>query len=513
MKKLSLILILACLGIFATSCSEDTLKVPPSDKDYAKEVAYKYVGDLTVTLPADLGIPSEPTPSPVFVEYNSPNAVNLVLNNFTFIGINIGTIKLQGITLTESTEGVLLNEKEFKDYEIKALGDQKVRIVAKGISKGEVIELQLEIFDAFGVENKGTVKVDYSGKKNTQKVEAELTKITTEHASLKNDSDKTTVSTGVINQTTGLITFQLAKDAKLTDLKEVELTFTHSELSVATPASKTKFDLSKGNATIQVVSEDGFAKKTYRVNVITDIIKYDMEEWVVEVDGGEEYESLMAPAGGWGTTNSGTTLLTALGLVDSPTNVDKSEDAANGKFAVKLATVDSKGMAALKIPKVTSGSLFLGTFLTDMNNTLNSTKFGIPFAKKPLTVSGYYKYAPGKVFYRSSAEAPAEVKVEEKTVDKCAFNAFLYEIENDKDPYITGYKTYDDPRIIARASFESAGADKYTAFKLEMKYTKEYDSTKKYRFAIVASTSSQGDTFSGAPGSIMYLDDIEVAAE
>lgn len=238
-----------------------------------------------------------------------------------------------------------------------------------------------------------------------------------------------------------------------------------------------------------------------------------MEDWVVEVDGGEEYESLMAPAGGWGTTNSGTTLLSAFGLVDSPTNVDKSEDTASGKFAVKLATVDSKGMAALKIPKVTSGSLFLGSFLTDMNNTLNSTKFGIPFAKKPLTVSGYYKYAPGKVFYRSSAEAPAEVKVEEKTVDKCAFNAFLYEIENDKDAYITGYKTYDDPRIIARASFESAGADKYTAFKLEMKYTKEYDSTKKYRFAIVASTSSQGDTFSGAPGSVMYLDDIEVAAE
>lgn len=516
MKKLSLILILACLGIFATSCEEETLKVPASDKDFAKEVAYKYVGDLAIKVGDQA---QAPTKSPIFIEHNSPNVVNLVLNNFTFAeGLNIGTIRLDSITVSETTEGIVLNETEFKDYKLSALGELKVRVVAKGISKGDGVELQLEIFDALPGTSQ-TVKVDFSGKRNNQQVNAEVTKVTSEHASLKNDNKDTKVSTAVINQTTGLITFELAEKAKLEDLTEVVLTIEHSDLSVATPASSTKFDLSKGNATIQVVSEDGLTKKTYRINIITDVIRYDMEDWVMELPADENIGAPVAytPNGGWGTTNTGTRLIKMFGLIDVFTNVDKTEDAAIGKSAVKLTTLDSKGQnnegEFPDIPKITSGSIFLGKFTVDIFNTLKSTKFGIPFTKKPLTVSGYYKYLPGKEFYRSTAEKSFEAVVEEKTVDKCSFNAFLYEIEGDNDEYITGLNTYADPRIVAHASFESDGAEKYTSFNLEMNYKKEYDKTKKYRFAIVASTSSQGDTFSGAPGSVMYLDDIVVTAE
>ena len=61
---------------------------------------------------------------------------------------------------------------------------------------------------------------------------------------------------------------------------------------------------------------------------------------------------------------------------------------------MKLITLDTKGQAGADwgfikipaIPKVTSGSLFLGTFETDIQNTLNSTKFGNPYYSKPISV-------------------------------------------------------------------------------------------------------------------------------
>lgn len=39
---------------------------------------------------------------------------------------------------------------------------------------------------------------------------------------------------------------------------------------------------------------------------------------------------------------------------------------------------------------------------------------------------------------------------------------------------------------------------------------KEFDSNQKYRFAIVCSSSKDGDKFWGAPGSKLWVDDIEV---
>lgn len=496
---------LACIGFFAASCSDDDNPDPGPATDYAKEIASTYVGDLSVELPAGEGGLIEDKSSINIVAATTPNKVDLVLENFVInIGgtpLNVGTIKLTDVEVEGKNGVVNIKEKEFKDYELENLPIKATIVVKSGTVKGEELtNLVLHINNVFS----SSIIVKFAGVKNNKKGEALITEVKVEkHDAIEGDA--------TLDAKANLITVELKEGATLADLKEVIFTFKTSDKAIAAPASGSKIDLTSGAAEIKVVAENGFNATTYKVvaKVYKYTFKYDMEEWVFEV----EDAGLMAPAGGWGTTNSGTTLLTIFGLVDSPTNVDKTEDAANGTSAVKLATVDSKGLAALKIPKVTSGSLFLGTFETDMDNTLNSTKFGIPFTKKPLTVSGHYKYTPGKVFYRSSVAAPAEYKEEENTVDKCAFNVFLYEIKDDKDAYITGYKTYEDTRIIAHASFESDGAKEYTAFNLELKYTKEYDKSKKYRFAIVASTSSQGDTFSGAPGSTLYLDDIEVIAE
>ena len=71
-----------------------------------------------------------------------------------------------------------------------------------------------------------------------------------------------------------------------------------------------------------------------------------------------------------------------------------------------IKSIDTKGqdLYLAKAPKVTTGTLFLGKFITDIANTLNSTKFGIPYSNKPISVKGWYKYTPGEKFY--VCEAP-----------------------------------------------------------------------------------------------------------
>lgn len=45
----------------------------------------------------------------------------------------------------------------------------------------------------------------------------------------------------------------------------------------------------------------------------------------------------------------------------------------------------------------------------------------------------------------------------------------------------------------------------------EWKEGKSWDASKKYKLAIVCSSSKDGDKFSGAPGSVLYVDDLKVS--
>jgi hypothetical protein len=68
-------------------------------------------------------------------------------------------------------------------------------------------------------------------------------------------------------------------------------------------------------------------------------------------------------------------------------SVKKTTDAYKGEYAALIQTVQlgtTKG----------SGTLFTGKFILDLQNPLNSTKFGVPFTDKPVYLKGFYKYIP-----------------------------------------------------------------------------------------------------------------------
>lgn len=95
-------------------------------------------------------------------------------------------------------------------------------------------------------------------------------------------------------------------------------------------------------------------------------------------------------------------------------------------------------------------------------------------------------------------------------------SAVLYEIEDEsEEQYLDGTNIYTSAdRVVALAQFSTdEKVDDYAPFTLTLNYIKEYNSAKKYRFAIIASSSANGDKFSGAPGSTLYLDDIEIINE
>lgn len=324
--------------------------------------------------------------------------------------------------------------------------------------------------------------------------------------------------------------YEISNEATLNDLNKLIPKIEVSEYATISPAIGDGIDFSRGNVTFEIIAGDGKTKTKFHVYMWQS--KFGFENWFVENPENESSVQFLAPIAGWSSSNTGAALLMGMTGDDGKPFADRYvvtqapiKDAKSGNSAARIETVDTKGkfydlgFLKINIPKVTTGTLFLGKFVTDINNTLNSTKFGMPYYKKPLRVRGYYKYTPGNEFYRATGMSDCHIpSLEEKTTDECAINAILYEVENEDDAYLTGANAYDENngKLVARAELKDGTAKSdYTSFDLEFeyKYGKTYDPNKKYRLAIICASSKWGDTFSGAPGSVLYVDDIEIISE
>ena len=180
-------------------------------------------------------------------------------------------------------------------------------------------------------------------------------------------------------------------------------------------------------------------------------------------------------------------------------------------MAAKLTTKNTSDISLA--PAITSGSLYTGRFAVDPFNQLNSTKFGIMCDKKPLLFNGYYKYTPGELFLDGSKKA--NIIEHPELTDECSIKGVLYEVANENET-LTGLNIGDSDKIVAVASLADGTAKaEYTPFSLEFKFEKgkTYDSTKLYKLALIFSSSSKGDAFQGAPGSTLYIDELEVVFE
>ena len=126
-------------------------------------------------------------------------------------------------------------------------------------------------------------------------------------------------------------------------------------------------------------------------------------------------------------------------------------------------------------------------------------------------VTGYYKYTPGATFYRCDDASQSNIAVEDASqTDQMSIKVVLYEV-SDPSETLTGYTLNNDPSIIARGELISGETvSEYKPFTITLDYTGTYDASKSYKLAIVCSSSYLGDQFSGAPGSTLWIDEVEV---
>ena len=125
--------------------------------------------------------------------------------------------------------------------------------------------------------------------------------------------------------------------------------------------------------------------------------------------------------------------------------------------------------------------------------------------KKPVEVTGYFKYIPGADFYNEKGE-----KIDQK--DECALSAVLYEVENEKET-LNGATIYNSEKIVASAMFTNDGTEEYAPFSLKLNYVKEYDAAKKYKLAVIFAASKEGAAYRAAVGSTLYVDEVAVVNE
>lgn len=279
----------------------------------------------------------------------------------------------------------------------------------------------------------------------------------------------------------------------------------------------------------EVVSQKG-SSKIYTVNykVWSEPFETNLDEWELQNTSSKEEMKYYGPVGGWSSSNGGVEYIKSMGFLlgnpypsSKPYPVLKTDDAKSGS-AASLTTLDTKGVGSIMgfpaVPKVTSGSLFNGFFKVETDNTLRSTRFGDPCGKEPKSFTGSYKYTPGTTYYQALYPGDTQKANEVEVVDMKdtpAINAVLYEVETYAFDYLDGTNLLTSDKIVAIASVEYSEAAEagYIDFNVSFKYkeNKSFDATKKYKLAIVCSSSKDGDTFSGAPGSVLCVDNLKVA--
>lgn len=499
-KSLLYLFMFVCSVSLFTSCSDDDPETIQNG-----EIDGVYLGELDVNAAGVIEI--NDIKQKVYITKTGENQIKMELRDFSFQSLNLGTIAVENIAVQKNG-----NSYTFAGNQNITLLVGECAVAVKGAIEGDKLTMNIAVV-AGGTLN---VTVDFAGSKLAadQSSEAAI------------QSFKVKIGDKDVEGTIDGNKISFIIPDGLEDLTFVP-TITISEKATISPASGVAQDFSSP-VTYTVTSEDGIVTATYTVSITGQIRDFSFDEWDIvksnTVGSTEQYD---VPKGLYGTSNPGIMTINEMfgAYLSKPYSYTVSPVEGQSGKAAQLQTVytymfiqdtDFNEMLGGMVPYVTAGSLFTGSFETDMDNTLNSTKFGIPFEGEPVSFTGYYKYTPGNTYYNNKNEVVAD-----KT-DKCSIYAVLYEElldKNNKNIPLNGDYNDEDlyigssNRIVMKATLEDGTAKSdWTEFSVPFKLLegKSYDATKKYYLAIVCSSSAEGDYFMGAPGSTLLIDSFVV---
>lgn len=201
-------------------------------------------------------------------------------------------------------------------------------------------------------------------------------------------------------------------------------------------------------------------------------------------------------------------------------------EGVDGSTCVKLTTCSTGDFGAMVNMRLAAGNLFIGTFdvAHALRNALLATKMGHPYSHKPIKLSGYYKYVPGKVKQdRAGKPMPDEQDYPDiycvvyRNVDdagqKIQMDGNILDTDKNNNPYAD--------YIVGMARIKQEDIDctgkQWVKFELPLTYTKDISredvENEKYNTAVVFSSSNGGAYFLGAIGSTLWIDNVTLECE
>ncbi len=292
------------------------------------------------------------------------------------------------------------------------------------------------------------------------------------------------------------------------------------------PASGTTRDFSTPQ-TYVTTSQDGGWHKNYVIYVEKECpvnLKYSFENVYTETQFNATYdvfyevnpdnpeEKTMT----WASGNQGYAW-TFEGSTPNTFPTFQQEDGYEGK-CVELVTRSTGNLGANVKKPIAAGNLFIGRF--DLSNAiarpLEATQFGTPFRYNPIYLTGYYKYTPGATYTRMLEDGSLQ-EVPDKQ-DECNIYASFFEVTDDVQN-LNGSNVLSSDNIIASAELDATarkGTADWTYFRIpfELREGKSIDPDKlaagAYSLTIVFASSIDGDYFSGAIGSRLLVDEVEL---
>jgi len=313
----------------------------------------------------------------------------------------------------------------------------------------------------------------------------------------------------------------------MVNLKEFALDFDLTPGASSVPAAGSVQDFS-APVFYEITSEDGQFKKQYSVTLLESSVPetFDFElfkqdekkKWIYYYEDVEGVHQEL-----WASGNSGFALTAGSNPTEKSYPTQATDDPAyvkSGKYAAYLETKSTGFLGSLVKKPIAAGNLFIGSMYTKSIIDIQ-TRFGLPFNKIPMSMTGYYMYEPGaKVIDMNGKEV--------KVTDECDIYAVLFDrvalmkgTANDEvDPGRTWLNDKDvltSPYIIALAQLKDTGATKgegLVKFDLPFVYKKEYNQIDadayRYSIALVLSSSKNGAIFQGAVGSKLIVDEVKI---
>lgn len=431
--------------------------------------------------------------------------VKLHIKNFAFGEMALGDITVDTIPVVKRGE---VYGFEAKNRTI-TLQDPIGGVTAdmKGAISGDNMTLMLDI-DALGLLK---VNVNFKGGEVVESQTVSMEEISVEGKAIVDQEKKASSLTLKIWEGTPAEDLLLTPKYKVSDKGSVEYIMLHVSGQDDVKLSQDQIDGKKpidfsvlksknDYLTYHMRAEDPNVTKNFIVYVEqwSTNMTFDMKEWV---DGNPK---------GLNSSNGAAALLPLMIGGPLPAPGLLVTEASDG--AARITTFKTESNYGSLVPAITAGTLFSGNFEIDMTNTLKSTKFGVPYNKKPVNLKFTYRYTPGETLYQHKLDGKKGVAEVVEGKDECSIAAYLHEV-SDYSETLDGTNINSSNKVILRAVLTDGTAksdyqEKTISF--EEVGNGSYDASKKYKLAIVCTPSKWGDQFKGGDLSSLYVKSLSV---